>query len=120
MEGDAEYIQRYLFRIAFMWCVPFMSIARDLTRPAASLLQQLTAFFHPYPCLPDTTTDGVRGAGSETTGTKTGIGTEIGTAIHVAGAAAPAVAVLQDGVVPSRGGQVCAINRYALLSLVRK
>ena len=94
-----------------------MSISRDLTRSVAgtlrlkltTTLRQLTASLHPYPCLPGTTTGGARGAGNETTETKIGTGTEIGTVIHAAGAAAPAV---QNGVVPTRGGQVCTINLH--------
>ena len=61
----------------------------------------------------------MRGAGNETTETKIGTGTEIETAIHAAGAAAPAV--LQDGVVPTRGDQVCMHTSIStsLLSLVQ-
>jgi hypothetical protein len=61
----------------------------------------------------------VRGAGNETTETKIGTEIEKETAIHAARAAAPAV--LQDGVVPTRGDQVCNahVNIYILLSSYR-
>jgi hypothetical protein len=50
----------------------------------------------------------VRGAGNGKTETKIGTGTEIGTVIHAAGAAAPAV---QDGVAR---GQVCTMHYQSI------
>jgi hypothetical protein len=70
----------------------------------------------PTPCLHDTTTSGVTGAGNETTETKAGTGKGTEAAIRIAGAAAPAA---QDGLAQTRDDQACviSINLYFLTTV---